>query len=75
MNVFEHNNKLYIYADFNAVGIYEITIPIKYVGKQISVFEKSDNVTSLNEISNSKILVKVESDEPLYGYMVASIDY
>lgn len=72
-NVFEYNDKVYIYGDFNQIGIYEIEIPNEYVGKKIDVFENSENVTLLNEISSKKILVKVSSSNPLYGYIVASI--
>ena len=64
---------MYIYADFNQTGIYEITIPDSYLGKTIEVFEKSDNITLLTPISNRKVLVKVDTANPQYAYMVAQI--
>lgn len=72
-NVFEYNNKCYIYADFNSEGIYEIDIPAKYIGKNIEVFENSDNVSLLSSIANAKVLVKVTNTSPMYGYLVAQI--
>lgn len=73
-NTFEYDNKFYIYADYNAAGIYEIDIPSKFLGKTINVFEKSDNVTLLTKLSASKMLVKVTmGNEDVYGYIVAQI--
>lgn len=75
-NVFEYDNKLYIYADYNAAGYYEIDIPPKYIGKAVDVFEKRDNVSLLTKISSSKLLVKVdevEEGDVMYGYLVAQI--
>lgn len=72
-NVIEYNNTCYIYGDFNAIGIYEIEIPAKYIGKPISVFEQSSNVVLLTKIASKKILVKVLTNNPMYGYIVASI--
>ena len=73
LNLVEYDDKLYIYADFNQTGIYEITIPDSYLGKTIEVFEKSDNITLLTPISNRKVLVKVDTANPMYGYIVAQI--
>ena len=72
-NTFEFNNKLYIYADFNAVGLYEVTIPEGYIGNTVEVFERSSNVTLLTPISSNTILVKVDNNTPMYGYLVAQI--
>ena len=74
--VFEYDDKLYIYADYNAAGIYEIDIPSKYLGRNVEVFEKRDNVELLTKISSSKLLVKVnevEENDVMYGYLVAQI--
>ena len=73
-NAVEYAGKCYIYADFNAVGTYEIDIPGKYVGRELSVFEKSDNVTVLSQLANGKLLVRVTSATPMYGYLVAKIN-
>lgn len=74
VKMFEYDGKLYIYGDFNASGIYEFNIPEKYIGKMISVFEKSDNVTLLAGVANAKVLVKVVTASPMYGYIVAQIN-
>ena len=71
--VFEYDNKLYIYADYNAAGIYEIDIPAKFLGKKVEVFEKRENVKLLTTVSASKLLVKVDEDDVMYGYLVAQI--
>ena len=70
---FEYEGHLYIYADFNAVGDYEITIPEKYLGKQIEVLEKRDNVVLLTQNASDKIIFHVESDSVMYGYFVGKI--
>jgi hypothetical protein len=73
-HTFEYDGKLYIYADYDAAGIYEIDIPAKFLGKNIQVFEKSDNIALLTEVSSSKILVKVTmGNDDVYGYIVAQI--
>ena len=72
-NSFEYEGGLYVYTDFNNSGYFEITIPDKYIGRLINVLEKSTNVDVLSETSNSKILVKVNSAVPLYGYVILKI--
>lgn len=74
VNCFEYNDNLYVYADFNQPGVYSIKIPGKYVGKQIQVFEKSDNVELLMPIGNVSTLVRVTQNTPMYGYLVAKIN-
>ena len=73
LNSFEYNGKLYIYADFNATGIYEMSIPEKFIGKTVEVFEKSANVELLTKVSSDTILFQVETASPMYGYFVAKI--
>ena len=70
---FEYNRHCYIYADFNAVGDYEIEIPVKYQGGQIEVLEKRDNVELLTQIASEKILIRVSQDDVMYGYFVGRI--
>lgn len=72
-NTFEFNNKLYIYADFNAAGLYEVNIPEGYIGNNVEVFENSSNVSLLTPLSSNTILVKVDTNTPMYGYLVAQI--
>ena len=72
-HTFEYDNKMYIYADYNAEGIYEIDIPANFLGKNVEVFEKSANVTLQTTLPTSKLQVKVESASPMYGYLVAQI--
>ena len=72
-NVFVHNNKCYVYVDFNATGIYEVDIPESHIGKTFDVFEKSDNVELLTPISTKRILIKVSNSTPMYGYFVAKL--
>lgn len=72
-NTVEYNGALYLYVDFNAAGMYNIEIPADYCGKTIAVFEKSSNVDLISSISSGRILVKVSSSNPMYGYLVAQI--
>lgn len=72
-NVVEYDGKCYVYGDFNAAGTYEISIPGDYMGKEIVVFEKSDNVNVLSKLANGNILARVQSATPMYGYLVLKI--
>lgn len=72
-NGFEYENKYYLYTDFNIEGYYDIDIDDKFVGKQITVLEKSSNVTLLSDIANSKILISVSDATPMYGYLVIQV--
>lgn len=72
-NTVEYNGALYLYADFNAAGMYNIEIPADYCGKKIDLFEKSSNVDLISSMSSGCILVKVTSSNPMYGYLVAKI--
>lgn len=72
-NAVEYAGKCYVYADFNAVGMYEVAVPGNFVGRDVTVFEKSSNVTMLSALSNGKVLVKVETASPMYGYLVMQI--
>lgn len=72
-NCFEYEGYLYIYADFNASGFFELSVPDKYIGKVINVLEASENVKVLSETANSSVLVKVDSSEPMYGYAVIKV--
>lgn len=73
INSFEYGNGLYIYADFNKPGIYDINIDNRYIGKEVYVFENSGNVKLMTPISTSKIYIKVNTNEPMYGYIVMQI--
>jgi hypothetical protein len=73
-NVFEYNNRCYIFGDFNASGIYEIMIPEKYIGHKVNVFEKRENVQLLNEIATDRVRIRVGNAAVMYGYFVAYID-
>lgn len=72
-NTVEYNGALYLYVDFNAAGMYNIEIPAEYCGKKIDLFEKSSNVDLISSMSSGRILVKVSSSNPMYGYLVAKI--
>lgn len=72
-NKFEFEGKLYMYLDFNAEGFYDISVPEKYAGKEVFVFESSSNAKLLTPISGNKLLVKVDSADPMYAYIVLQI--
>jgi hypothetical protein len=72
---FEANGNYYIYVDFNAAGTYHISVPQKYYGKKITVFEKSSNVILAAETAANDLEIKVNSNNPMYGYLVAEIKY
>mgnify|MGYP006369283821 CR=1 FL=1 len=72
-DIFEIDDSLYIYIDFNGTGIYNIDIPDKYMGRDVIIHEHSSNITLLTPISSSKISIKVDTSDPMYGYFVAKI--
>jgi len=74
VNTVKYNDKYYLYADFSSYGLYEIELPCSFIGKKIEVLEKRDNVELISSLSNSRILVKVASSTPNYGYLVAKLD-
>jgi hypothetical protein len=74
VNQFEYNRAHYIYGDYNQSGVFTINIPPKYVGKPIEILESSSNVSLLSNISTSDLLVKVDENTPMYGYIVMKIE-
>jgi len=73
LSQFEVNNEYYVYADFEASGLYNISIPSEWCGKEYTIFEKSNNVELECSLSQSLMLVKVETSNPMYGYIVLGI--
>ena len=70
---FDANDKHYIYVDVEANGIFPVEIADDWCGKEITVLEKSDNVTLLNDFSQKQIMISVTNATPMYGYLVAEI--
>ena len=71
--VFEYENHLYIYADFNAVGDFEVKIPEKFFGRQIETLEKRSNIKLLTQNASDKIILHVDTDAVMYAYFVGKI--
>ena len=70
---FEFNGNLYIYADFNAAGTYEINVPAKYAGKECEILYKRTNVTLLTSMSSATISIKVGADSVMYGFIAIKL--
>jgi len=64
----ENGGKNYLFLDFHSVGTDIIELPSYLLGKQVSVIDKSANVTLVTSIVTGFIKVKVETASPLYGY-------
>lgn len=71
---FDANGKHYIYVDFDGSGLFSVSVPDEWCGKEIKVFEKSNNVTLLNQFAQKEILFNVTTSSPMYGYFVAEIE-
>ena len=69
----EYGGAVYVYADFNAAGMYDIELPESCFGKAVEVFEKRDNVELLNNVATDRLTINVASDSVMYGYLVAKI--
>ena len=64
---------MYLYADFNDSGYFNLKVPDKYMGKVINVIEKSTNIDVLSESANTHILVKVNISTPMYAYIIIKL--
>lgn len=68
------NGETYIMLDWNASIFDTIKIPKEAVGKQITIIEKTSNVTLLSTVSTSEININVVIDTTnVYGYLVMKI--
>jgi len=65
--------KCYLYADYHAIANDRIKVPAEYVGKPITVVEKSSNVTVYGTIATDEIRVRCTTASPMYGYAVVQI--
>ena len=73
-NMIEVGKAVYIYLDYNGVMIDNVAIPNKYVGMDITVVEKSSNVTISNAtVASDNLRVTVATASPLYGYAVLKL--
>ena len=68
-----YGDKCYLYADYHAISDDRIKIPSEYVGKPITVIEKSSNVTVYGTIATDEIRIRVDTATPMYGYAVIQI--
>ena len=65
--------KCYMYADYHSVADDRVKVPAEYVGKKITVLEKSSNVTVYGTIATDEIRIKCDTASPMYGYAVIQI--
>lgn len=63
----------YVFIDYHGVIDDYVTLPKEYIGKSITVVEKSSNVTLYGTIVTDRIRVKVTTATPLYGYLVLKL--
>ena len=68
-----YGEKCYLYADYHAISDDRIKVPSEYVGKPITVIEKSSNVTVYGTIATDEIRIRVDTSSPMYGYAVIQI--
>ena len=68
-----YGDKCYLYADYHAVADDRIKVPAEYVGKPITVVEKSSNVTVYGSIATDEIRIRCTTADPMYGYAVVKI--
>lgn len=50
-----------------------VKVPAEYVGKKITVLEKSSNVTVYGTIATDEIRIRCATADPMYGYAVIQI--
>ncbi|MEI6683417.1 MAG: hypothetical protein WCO44_12345, partial [Bacteroidota bacterium] len=63
----------YLYLDYSAAMIDNIPLPQKYAGMDISVVEKSSNLSIGNTVAADNLNVTVTSASPMYGYAVLKL--
>ena len=60
--------------DWNASVFETITLPKEVIGKQITVIEKTSNVSVLSTVATSELAINVVVDSTnVYGYVVLKI--
>ena len=68
------NGEYYLILDWNASVFETITLPKEVIGKQITVIEKTPNVSVLSTVATSELVVNVVVDVTnVYGYLVLKI--
>ena len=68
-----YGEKCYLYADYHAISDDRIKVPSEYVGKPITIIEKSSNVTVYGTVATDEIRIRVSTASPMYGYAVIQI--
>lgn len=66
-------DKCYLYADYHAAADDRIKVPAKYVGKPMTVVEKSSNITVYGTVATDEIRIRCATADPMYGYAVIQI--
>ena len=65
--------KCYLYADYHNTADDRIKVPAEYVGKPITIIEKSSNITVYGTIATDEIRIRCITADPMYGYVVIQI--
>lgn len=68
-----YGDKCYMYVDYHSICDDRIKIPSEYIGKQMKILEKSDNVTVYGTVTTDEVRVRVSTSSPMYGYAVVEI--
>lgn len=66
-------DKCYLYADYHAVADDRIKVPADYIGKPMTIINKTDNVTVYGTIATDEIRIRCTTASPMYGYAVVQI--
>ncbi len=68
--IVERNKESYIFLDYISSVLDSYSIPEKYVGKDIEIYDKSSNVTVLTDVIFDKIDINVGENDPQFGRVV-----
>lgn len=68
-----YGNVCYMYVDYHSTADERIKIPTEYIGKPMSVIQKSSNVTVYGTMTTNEVRIKCSSSSPMYGYAVILI--
>lgn len=70
---FKDGSDTYIYLDWNTAFTDTIVMPIKFIGKSISILEKSANVTITDSVVSANLSIVIAASTPQNGYAILKI--
>lgn len=72
--IVEHGDIAYIFLDYTSAVLDKYNLPQKYIGKNITIFDKSSNVSVLTEVIFDSVELNVATNTPMFGRLVLMVN-